>query len=234
MCPNAQQSLPASVEERLSGWVRIQERRGPAPAAVRTGPAITLSRAYGCSGFPLALRLQARLQALDGEDWSVFDRGLLDKVAEEEGIPARLLEQLGSPARSLEAFGFHPLGRVTRDEAYAKLADTLVKVARRGHAIIVGRGGAALCRNLEGAFHFRLEASEAWRIAEIQRRYGVGRAEAEEQVRRESRRRDQYIQERLGVDVKDHALYDAVFNNERQGVEPIAEAILALVRAALA
>lgn len=232
MSPSSQQSLPPSVEERLSGWVRIQERRGPAVAAARSGPAITLSRAYGCEGFPLALRLQELLNAQGGGEWSVFDKGLLDRVAEEEGIPPKLLEQLGSPARSLEAFGFHPLGRVTRDEAYAKLADVLVNVARRGHAILVGRGGAALCRGLEGVFHFRLEASEAWRIAAVQRRYQVSKAEAEERVVRESRRRDQYIRDRLGVDLTDVRLYDAVFNNERHTVEAIAAAIVAYLRAA--
>jgi len=54
-------TLPASVEERLSGWMRIQERRAAAPAKARPRPCVTISRQFGCEGFPLAVRLQRTL-----------------------------------------------------------------------------------------------------------------------------------------------------------------------------
>lgn len=222
-------SLPPSVQERLSGWVQIQERRLKAPAVFRPGPTITLSRAFGCEGFPLALRLQDLLFTSTGEAWSLFDKALIEKVAQDEGISLRLLTDLGDPTRGLEAFGFHPVGRVTHDEAFAKVAGTLVKIAAQGHAIIVGRGGAILCRDLENAFHFRLEAGDAWRVASVMRRNGVSHAEAEKLVKTQTGLRDRLIQERLGADVADRRFYDAVFNNERHSVDQIAAAIQAFV-----
>ena len=223
---NAQASLPATVQERLSGWVQIQERRLQAPVPLQPGPTITLSRAYGCEGFPLALRLQELL----GEGWSLFDKALIEKVAQDEGISLRLLSDLGDATRSLEAFGFHPMGRVTHDEAFARMSATLVRIASQGHAIIVGRGGAILCRDLGNAYHFRLEAGDAWRVASVQRRSGVSLAEAEKRVRTQTVLRDRFIKERLGAEVADRGFYDAVFNNERHTVEKIAAAILAYVR----
>lgn len=228
----ASPSLPFTVEERMAGWAQILERRSAAPERLHPAPTITLSRMYGCEGFPVALRLQERLGAQGGEPWRVFDKALIEKVAEEEGVPVRILEELGDGTRALEAFGFHPRGRLTHDEAYEKVAGTLLKIAGQGRAIIVGRGGAILCRDLPNAFHFRLEAGEAWRVASIMRRSGAGEAEAWKMVKALSRDRDQFIKERLGADVADRSHYDAVFNNERHGVEAIASAIQAFVEAA--
>ncbi len=229
---NAKLNLPPSVEERLSGWMRIQERRAKAPDEFSGGLTLTLSRAYGCEGFPLAVRIQERLNAAQGGVWSVFDKALIEKVALDEGISLRLLRDLGDESRSLEAFGFHPRGLVTNDEAFAKVAAALVEVARQGHAIIVGRGGAVLCHDLPNAFHFRLEASHAWRVDAIMRRTGASRAEAETQLKQASRIRDQFIQERLGADVTDRRYYDAVFNNERHSLDAIADAIVAYISSA--
>ena len=225
-------SLPPSVQERLSGWVQIQERRAQNPGLQRPGPAITLSRQFGCEGFPAALRLQERLSGSTGTPWSLFDKALIEKVALDEGIPMPLLNEPEGPGRGLEAFGFHPRGAVTGDEAFAKVAETLVKVALQGHAIIVGRGGAVLCRGLDNAFHFRLEADLAWRVESYRRRMGCSLGEAEAMVKSQSRLRDRFIHDRLGADVADPGLYDAVFNNGRHSVEEIAAAMEAYVLSA--
>ena len=223
-------SLPSSVQERLSGWVRIQEGRIKAPVPPRRGPTITLSRQFGCEGFPLSLRLQELLNARNHDEWNIFDKTLLERVAEDEGIPMRLLAHLGEAHRALEGFGFHPAGPLTNDEAFAKVADALVRIARQGHAIIVGRGGAVLCHDLENCFHFRLEADFPWRVEAMARRLGIGLEEAEKLVKVESRKRDRFIQDNLGTAPSERRHYDAVFNNERHTVEQIAEAIVAYVR----
>jgi len=228
MRPNV--NLPASVEERLAGWARIQEGRRAAPTPVAPGPTITLSRQFGCEGFPLAQRLQERLSAATGAAWSIFDKALLEKVAQDEGIALRILDGLGDATRSLEAYGFLPRGAITHDAAFTKVAGTLVKVAQQGHAIIVGRGGAVLCQRLANAFHFRLEAPEAWRVASLERRLGVTREEAERRVRVEQKARDQFLTECLGADVSDRSYYDAIFNNDRHSVDQIAAAIQAYLK----
>ena len=226
MKPNL--SLPASVEERLSGWARIQEARLKAPVPSRPAPSITLSRQFGCEGFPLAMLLRDHLGA-KGEPWSVLDKSLLEQVAQDEGISMRLLNRLGDPGRALEAFGFHPYGAVTNDQAFAKVAETVVRVVQAGHAIVIGRGGAVLCQGLENCFHFRLVAGFEWRVASIMRRAGVERAEAEHRVKVNTKLRERFIQDCLDADINDPRSYDAVFNNERHTVAEIAAAITAYV-----
>jgi hypothetical protein len=223
-------ALPPSVEQRLSGWVRIQERRAAAPARIQPRPCVTISRQFGCEGFPLSLRLQALLEQASGEPWGIFDKVFIERMAQDEEVALLMLRELEDPARYLEAFGFHPRGEVTRDEAFARMAVSVLRFAQDGNAIIVGRGGAILCRNLENCFHFRLEASRGWRVAGLVRRMGIGGGAAEDLEKTQSRLREHFVREYLGVDVADWSFYDAVFNNERHGVEEIAAAILAYVR----
>ena len=225
-------SLPPSIQERTSGWVKIQERRAREAVPFLPGPTITLSRQFGCEGFPLSLRLKALLEAQGGEEWGLFDKELLAKVSQDEGISMRLLSRLGDPALGLESFGFHPRGAVTGWEAYARLAETLLAIARHGRTIIVGQGGAILCRELENCFHFRLEASFEWRVASYARRMGVSTAQAEHRVKSQGKIRDRFIQDCLDADLSDRSHYDAIFNNERHSLEQIAGAIVAYVLSA--
>jgi cytidylate kinase len=222
-------SLPPSVEQRLSGWARIQEKRfARVPSQAR--PTITLSRQFGCEGFPVAMRLKALLEAASGEPWTVFDRTLIDRVAADEGISRQVLADFGAATRGLEAFGFHPRGAVTSDEAFAKTALLITRVATLGNAIVVGRGGAVLCRGLANAFHFRLVADFDWRVQCLARRTGLASEEAAQVVKAEGRRRAAFIKAALGADVEDPLHYDAIFNNGRHTAEEIAAAVVAYVQ----
>jgi cytidylate kinase len=232
--PNPFPTLPTSVEQRLAGWARIQEKQQGPHAKGKPRPTITLSRQFGCEAFPVALRLQELLEGATREEWTVFDRTLIDQVAEDEGIARKVLKDLGDETRALEAYGFHPRGSMTTDEAFAKMALFIGKVAVAGNAIIIGRGGAILCRELPNAFHFRLWAGLEWRTESVHKRMNLSPKEAAHLVRTQGRLRDLFIKGYLQEDVEDPMLYDAVFNNERHSVEAIAGAIFAYMGAARA
>ena len=224
-------SLPTRVEQRISGWIKIQERQAARSKAQPPRPAITLSRQFGCEGFPLSLRLQALLEAATQEAWTIFDRALLDKVASDEGVSRRLLTDLEEEPLALEKLGFHPRGDLSPGEAFTKVALIITSLAKTGHVIIVGRGGAILCQDLPHVYHFRLVASYAWRVAAMVRRAGLDEDQAAQLVKTQGRLRARFIQRTLGADVEDPHYYDAIFNNERHPVEPCAAAICAYVLA---
>lgn len=228
---NLVSSLIPSIEQRLAGWERLQFSVAH-PEARRVRPAITLSRQFGCEGFPLAEAIRVRMEAATGEPWGLFDKALIDHVAQAEGVPARLLEKLGDLSRALEALGLHGDQHLGQDAAYAKVAKYLVQIARVGNAILVGRGGAILCRDLPNAFHFRLVADEDFRVNSLAQRFGLDLDEARSQVKAQTKAREKFISHQLGEDVTDFRHYHAVFNNARQGAEVIADTVVAMVRAA--
>ena len=219
-------ALPAQIEERISGWIRIQEALKHQPVPPAPGPTITISRQFGCEGIPLCLRLQEQLEARTGTPWSLFDRALIDQVATDAHLARRVLADLGDDTRILEALGFHPRGLLTTDEAFRRLAGFILKVARAGNAIVMGRGGAILCARLPNAYHFRLVAGFEWRVACLARRSGLSRAEAARLVKTQGRLRAQFIRDALGADVEEIRHYDALFNNEHHSVKEIAASII--------
>ena len=222
-------SLLPSVEHRLSAWAEVQYRLNDPPQP-RGRPTITLSRSFGCEGFPLAERLKARAEEASGEPWTIYDRALIEKVAEEEGISITILSNLGNTSRALEALGASVPAHVIHDQAFEKIAKYIVQIALVGNAIVVGRGGAILCRGMANCFHFRLEASLEWRIRTIMSRHEMTRQEAEHLAEAGSKQRERFMSYSLGANVADPRHYDALFNNEQHTVDDIAAAIVAYVR----
>lgn len=227
---NTFNALPPGVEQREAAWIKLQERLvRPQQTAIR--PTITISRQYGCEGNALASRLKDLLEGASGEAWTVFDKALVERVAADEHLSKDLLTRLGDESRDQDVLRSH-FGYLTHDDAYARLAKHLIQIARAGCAIVVGRGGAVLCHDLRNCFHVRLVASPAFRAEALAHRRGIPLTEAEEMVRVQSRRREAFISENLHTDITSSRWYDAVFNNERQGVESMAQACFSLVRSA--
>lgn len=222
-------SLAPDIERRFAGWVKIQERH-VSPAEIKLRPTITLSRQFGCLGFPLAERLKVLFEEASGEPWNIFDKTLIEMVAKEEGISLGLLKRLGDMSHAIEAFGLYAPGHVTHDKAFDKVARYLVQIAKLGNAIMVGRGAAILCKDLRNCYNFRLIGSHEWRVSSYARRMGMSKEEAEAEVIENGERRDKFVSHCLGEDIDNPKFYEAVFNNDRHGVEDIACAILAFVR----
>lgn len=225
-------SLPSSaleIEQRFAGWIKIQERN-VSPAEIKLRPAITLSRQFGCQGYPLAERLKSLFEEASGEPWNIFDKSLIEMVAKEEGISLSLLKRLGDMSRVIETFGLHSSGLVTHDLAFDKIARYVVQIAKLGNAIMVGRGAAILCRDFPNCYNFRLIGSHEWRVSTYAQQMGLSREEAEAEVAVNGERRDRFVNHCLGQDLADPRFYDAIFNNDRHGVEDISAAILAFVR----
>ncbi len=224
-------TLIPGIEHRLNAWEQIHDRlsREPAP---RVRPTVTLSRAFGCEGFPLADQLKALFEKASGEPWAVYDRTLLEAVAEEDGVAMHTLKNLGETARALENLGIRPREYHEHAEAFRAVATRLLQFATVGNAIIVGRGGAVLCREMKNCFHFRLDADLPWRAVTIARRLEMPLADAERFVLANSALRDDFVKEQLKADVTALAHYDAVFNNAHHGVAEVARAVFAYVQQA--
>ncbi len=222
-------TLIPSIEQRESGWIQIRERLARDAREV-SHPTITISREFVCEGHALAQRLKGLLDEASTEPWHIFDKALVEQVGADEKLSRHILSRLGDESHAGDVlktqFGF-----LTHDEVYASVVKHLIGIARTGCAIIVGRGGAVACQGLTNCFHFRLVGSFAFRVAMVARRRGLPQAEAEELVRNQSRLREKFISDHLRADITLPRWYDAVFNNERQDVDAIAQACLLLVRA---
>jgi cytidylate kinase len=220
--------LVPSVERRLSAWVSLSDHRASGEAPPRR-PTITVSRRFGCEGFPLAEQLKALLDAATGEPWNIYDKSLLERVAADEHLSLELLKDLGGPSHAADALGFLVAGYKSQSEAFRHIVKHVLRVAEGGNAIIVGRGAAIITQHLANCYHFRLDASFSHRVSSIASRMELTEKDAEKFVRENERVRERFIEECLGKSMSDFDFYDAVFNSGRHAVADIARSIVAYV-----
>ncbi|MBL8920063.1 MAG: cytidylate kinase-like family protein [Myxococcaceae bacterium] len=223
--------LVPGVAPRLQAWEDIQSRLHQ-ETTVKPRATVTLSRSFGCEGFPIAERVKLALEQASGEPWNIYDKTLLEAVEKEEGVSARVMQNLGLTASRFERLGLAPKEYYEQVRGFDAMARHIVSIAGGGNAIIVGRGGAVLCQAMKNCFHFRVDAPFDWRVDSIAKRLQMPvRADAEEFVRANSQRRDEFVKSMLKADPTAPMLYDAVFNNARHGVDEISAAIIAYVQA---
>ncbi|MDU0457356.1 MAG: cytidylate kinase-like family protein [Geobacteraceae bacterium] len=189
-------------------------------------PCVTVSREYGCEGYPVAELLREMLMRKTGEEWVLIDRAVLEELARRHNISEEILMRLGEKNRILNEVlsTFSP--RWTSDQDYFRmLCRHVVSLAEQGNVIIVELGGAIITRHFENAHHFRLYASQAFKVGAIARRLGIPVEDAEKIVEKQQRLRDRFTKDFLGQDDHDSCHYDLLFNNDRNTPEKIAMTI---------
>jgi cytidylate kinase len=220
--------LIPSVERRLSTWVGINEPHGPG-VAPGSRPTVTISRRFGCEGYPLSEQLKTLFEARTGETWNIFDKALLELVSADEHLSMKVLTDVGNPSSSADAIGFLVPGYLRHSDVFKHIPKYMIRIAQAGNAIIVGRGGAVITQKLDNCFHFRLEADLDFRVASMARRLEVSEAEARQLVKDNEKTREKFLEGFLRASLTDATIYDAVYNNAKHGVVEIAHSIVAYV-----
>jgi cytidylate kinase len=187
-------------------------------------PAVTISRQAGCGALEVAEKLAARMQAYTPKGappWTVFDRNLVEKVLEEHHLPQRIGKFMPENWISEiedtidELFGLHPPSWIL----VRQTAETILRLARLGNVILIGRGSNIITAKLPHAFHVRLVAPLEKRILQIQKSDQLDRNHAIELIRREDRGRKRYLKRYYKKDIGDPLLYDLTLNTGRVGFE---------------
>lgn len=201
--------------------------------------AITISRECGsgahCVATCLAPYLQARTPKEPG-NWMVFDKNLVELVLEDHSLPSRLAafmpeDRIPELTGALdELLGVRPPVWTFVQQT----EETILRLADRGNAIIIGRGAHVITSKLGYVFHVRLVGSLDSRIEHIREIRDVGRKEALAQIRREDRGRQRYLKKYFGKDIDDPLSYHLVINTDfvpyERAARLIGEAALDYIR----
>jgi cytidylate kinase len=110
-------------------------------------------------------------------------------------------------------------------------SDTILKLARIGRAIVVGRGGNIITAKLKGGAHIRLVAPESVRLAHLKAHLKLDDKAAQKYLHDEDAGRRRYVKTNFDRDIEDPLLYDAVLNTATLGFERTADVIASMVAA---
>lgn len=218
--------IPA-IEKRIEHFIQLSEKAKQESAEKdRKRPTITISREFGCEGYPVAESLREVLEAKTHESWSIMDRALLDEVAKNHHLLESVLGKLGEKSRALEeVVSTFSSSWKTEHDYYRLLCKELFSLAVGGNVILVGRGAAIVTQSLENCYHFRLYAPMRFKIEYIAKKTCLTVAETEALIEKKQRQRDAFVRDFLNKDARDLLYYHMAFNNDRTPSPRIAAVI---------
>ncbi len=195
-------------------------------------PSITISREFGCEGYPLAHKL-AELLSKQGNEWNIYNRDVFDQISDSAELTEKLLEEIKAERRNqlqqyLDQMFAHTPTELVR---FKKLAQNIRAVTTKGHAIVVGAGGAIIGQDDKNQFHVRLIASMDFKISRLRPLvHDLSTTELIETIDHTNSKRVEFIREFTNRDIKEEKYYDMVINNDRFSVEEMAELIIAAMK----
>jgi len=184
---------------------------------------IAISRQAGTFGAAVAHEVGARLS------WPVYDRELLQRIADDIGVHRKLLESVDERQISWwsECIGqLLSVPDVNQTVYFRRLVETLLSLGSHGECVIVGRGATKVLP-LASTLRVRLVAPLEHRILAVQKEHGITREAAAARVATTDRERDRFVTSHFQINPGDPANYDLVLNVERFSGSVCADLILA-------
>jgi hypothetical protein len=187
---------------------------------------VAISREAGSLGSEVGQELGKCL------DWPVYDREILDLIAQRAVLRTELLESideqdstwLDDSMRSLA----HP-EELSRAGYFHHLSKVLAALAAHGKCVIVGRGATAMLPSAS-TLKLRVVAPLEQRIDHIARENHLSRSEATAMVRRIDQERREFVYRHFHMDVDDPHGFDLVLNSEHYSAKELAELAWVAVR----
>ena len=222
--------LIPSVDLRIGSLEEYNRRQKEKAAAhhrkPKPRPCLTISREFGCEGYPVAERLRELMMQKTGDEWVLIDKAILEEVARHHNISEDILQTLGENNQILNEVlaTFSPRWK-SDHEHFKLLCRHVVALAEQGNVIIPELGGAIITRHIEHSYHFRIYGSENFKSASLAHRLQVDQESAEKLMHRQQKVRDHFTRDFLSQDDCDQSLYHLLFNNDLIAAGNIAHTI---------
>lgn len=207
----------------LEEYNRRQKEKAFRKKLDKPRPCVTISREFGCEGYPLSEKLCELMMQKTGEQWVIIDKAVLEEVASRHNISDDLLKGLGKRNRILEEVlsTFSPQWKSDHDY-FRMICRHVISLAEQGNTIILELGGAIITRHIEHSYHFRVFGSMEFKVNSIAQRLELDPEEAEKLIERQQKLRDRFTRDFLNQDDHNPALYDTLFNNDRNSPDKMA------------
>lgn len=214
--------------EKAEAYLSIQlTHSGPSGTPPATGSFITIARESGTGGGALAQLLAEHLRERVGHPWVVYSGNLIEEMLQSNNLPSSLARFLPEDRISEldasigEIVGLHP----NLWDLVGKTNQLMRYIARAGHAILLGRGGAFVTADIPNGLHVRLVGPAKFRAARTARWLSIDFAAAAAHNAARDAARQRYVRATFDRSITDPLAYDFVINTARVPTESIVELI---------
>lgn len=207
------------------------------PQAPPALPFITISREPGAGAWTLARQLvsEINIHAPTDEQWTCWDRELVEKIAGELKVSQRLIERFEEANRSwLGDFlsGLSQQPDVDDVRVYHRVAMTVRSLASAGRAVLVGRAGMFITRGMPLGIHVRLIAPYEHRLQQIMSLKQLSETKAAAHLKELEHNRHLFYKRFWNRDNVRDEDFTMVFNTAQLSTEQIINCLKAVLPAA--
>lgn len=132
---------------------------------------VTISREYGCPGIPISQKIVEALEESTNRDWRFINKQIINEAAKEFKFPSDIIEKIAKtkPRGIFEELflAFSDIQLPNEIKVKKTIARILRSVILQGDAVILGRGGVVLGRDIKKSLHVHLFAPVSWRIGRV-------------------------------------------------------------------
>jgi hypothetical protein len=224
------------IDRYLRAHLGAQRMPGPTQVESRAYPFVTISRQAGTGAHVLANTMLEIFTEQDDADlfggWRVYDRSICEMVVQDKKFAGSLELLVEEEYRSRTNDFFHQMLRSTVDQTMLMNRVFLVvrAISGMGKAIIVGRGGAHVTKDMPLGVSFRIVAPEDVRIARAMDVHDLTENEARAGLRKRDSDRARLIRSHFATDIDDPTSYDGTWNVGSVSFEEISRAAASIVR----
>jgi cytidylate kinase len=199
------------------------------------GPVITISRLYGCPAKKVAKNLTEALtekmevRGFKKIKWKMVTKEIMSESARELQVdPAKIKYVFDYEQKGLidDILSSH-LNKYYKSDR--KIRNTVGRVIRNiaceGYAVVVGRGGVAITRDISRSLHINLDAPLEWRVLRISEKNLLSLEDAEKYAHDIDRKRKQFREYFEGKNT-DYTNFDLTFNCMTLSIDEIVKVIL--------
>lgn len=216
------------VETQMRNWeiARAQKTEDP----VRTGEQevqqfIAISRAVGLPGYTVAEHLHERL------GWPIFDREILNAMAENNEYRRRVYAQLDQRDVSWLEDSLRAVvqGHFSQEAYLHRLIEAVFSLARKGHAIFLGRG-TDLILPVDLGLRVRLTADHDYCVGGLAKMRNLSYQAAMHQVDVIEQERADFVRRSFRVAPDDENRFDIILNLRTFTVPQVVDFIMEALR----
>jgi hypothetical protein len=193
---------------------------------------ITIAQQAGaeCPSLPQALASALNEGQPRSKAWTVWDRELIEKVSQDNRIPADLVTSVETSGHSWIDDLLAGVFRRPDDVAvFHRVKEAVLNLARGGRVILVGHGTVYMTRGLEGGVQIRLIAPRKVRVSNIAARFNLSRDDADRHIRRLDRQRRIFFRRFWPDWPLSDDMFTAVFNTARLNCDRLTRPILQML-----
>jgi cytidylate kinase len=192
-------------------------------------PALAIARQAGTRVAAIEKILLDRLNADSPPDehWMLFDDRLVQQVLEDHHLPRQLAAHMPEDhyPRVQDLLSEVFLHTPYNWELFELTNDTIVRLARLGHCILVGRGATWVTRHMPHVLKVFLIGSLPLRVRAYAREHHLDDIEAARRVARTDQAIQRYLAAHFGTEALDASHADLVINTDHLNDAAVAAAI---------